>query len=174
MKKLAEYIDNWYVATLKPNSADLAQRNLTRQGFEVFLPREIETKRRGSKFVEVARPLFPGYVFVALGMQGADIRKVNSTYGVARLVSFGNAPVPVPSGLVSELMNRCDENGLLQPPAQLQSGDQVILTSGPFAQFVATVEKLTPDKRVWVLLDLLGSQTKVLASREYLRHAVRN
>ena len=166
---MVECIDNWYVATLKPNSADLAQRNLTRQGFEVFLPREVETKRRGSKFVEVARPFFPGYVFVALGMQGADIRKVNSTYGVARLVSFGNAPAPVPSELISELMQRCDENGLLQPPAQLRSGDQVVLASGPFANFVATVDKLTPDKRVWVLLDLLGGQTRVSTSKDQLR-----
>lgn len=143
-----------------------------RQGFEVFLPREVETKRRGSKFVEVERPLFPGYVFVALARQGADIRKVNSTHGVARIVSFGNAPAPVPSELISELMQRCDENGFLRPPAQLSAGDQVVLTSGPFAKLVATVESLTPDKRVWVLLDLLGSQTKVMASREHLRHAV--
>ena len=169
---MAEYIDHWYVATVRPNSADLAQRNLMRQGFEVFLPREVETKRRGSKFVEVERPFFPGYVFVALARQGADIRKVNSTHGVARIVSFGNAPAPVPSELISELMQRCDENGFLRPPAQLSAGDQVVLTSGPFAKLVATVESLTPDKRVWLLLNLLGSQTKVMASREHLRHAV--
>ena len=167
-----EKLNSWYVALLKPNSALIAERNLVRQGFEVFLPRESVTRRRGSKFVEVARPLFPGYVFVALARQGADIRKVNSTHGVARIVSFGNAPAPVPSELISELMQRCDENGFLRPPAQLSAGDQVVLTSGPFAKLVATVESLTPDKRVWVLLDLLGSQTKVLASREYLRHAV--
>ena len=35
------------------------------------------------------------------------------------------------------------------------------LLSGPFAQFVATVESLAPQQRVWVLLDLLGSRTRV-------------
>ena len=56
---MTETSGDWHVALLKPNSADLVERNLVRQGFEVFMPREIETKRRGSKFVEVSRPLFP-------------------------------------------------------------------------------------------------------------------
>ena len=136
------------------------------------MPREIETKRRGSKFVEVSRPLFPGYVFVALEKQGANIRRVNSTHGVARLISFGNVPATVPTELISALRQRCDGDGFLRPPVRLQPGDQVIVKSGPFANFVATVEKLTPDRRVWVLLELLGSTTKVLAAPEQLRHAV--
>ena len=169
---MTEESRDWHVALLKPNSADLAQRNLVRQRFEVFMPREIETKRRGSKFVEVSRPLFPGYVFVALEKQGGNIRRVNSTYGVARLISLGNVPAKVPTELILALRQRCDGDGFLRPPGQLQPGDQVVVKSGPFANFVATVEKLTPDRRVWVLLELLGSSTKVLADPEQLRHAV--
>ena len=169
---MTETSGDWHVALLKPNSANLAERNLVRQGFEVFMPREIETKRRGSKFVEVSRPLFPGYVFVALEKQGTTIRRVNSTYGVARLISLGNVPAKVPTELIFALRQRCDGDGFLRPPGQLQPGDQVVVKSGPFANFVATVEKLTPDRRVWVLLELLGSTTKVLAGPEQLRYAV--
>ena len=87
----------WYVALVRPNSVEIALRNLLRQGFEVFYPREFETRRKGTKFVDVVRPVFPGYLFVSLAVDGSDVRKVNSTYGVARLVSFGGAPARVPN-----------------------------------------------------------------------------
>jgi len=39
--------------------------------------------------------------------------------------------------------------------------DPVRLTSGAFAEFVATVEKISPGQRVWVLLDLMGRTARV-------------
>ena len=159
----------WYAALVRPNFAEIALRNLERQGFEVFFPREMETKHRGAKFVEIARPLFPGYMIVSLDTQGADWRKVNSTYGVARLVSFGSVPTRVPNELVEVLRQRCDGKGFLLPPDRFAPGDQVVLNSGPFAKFVAEVHSIAPDKRVWVLLELMGSQTRVLAAPEHLR-----
>jgi transcriptional antiterminator RfaH len=57
-------------------------------------------------------------------------------------------------------MARCDEYGHLLP-SQLKPGDKAHVRSGPFAQFVATVESLAPHRRVGVLLEILGSQTRV-------------
>lgn len=162
----------WYVALVRPNSVEIALRNLLRQGFEVFYPREFETRRKGTKFVDVVRPVFPGYLFVSLAVDGSDVRKVNSTYGVARLVSFGGAPARVPNDLVATLRQRCDRDGFLLPPDRFASGDQVVLSSGPFANFVAEVQSIAPDKRVWVLLEVMGSQARVLTAPEHLRSAV--
>lgn len=163
---------HWYVAALKPNATNIAKRNLKRQGFETFLPLQLETQRRGSKFVEVSRPLFPGYVFVRLGGHATDMRKVNSTLGVSRLVSFGGVPATVPRGLIDELKKCCDGDGFFRSCDKLLPGDQVVLTSGPFAQFVATVEKLTPDRRAWVLLELLGGKTRILVEPERFLRSV--
>lgn len=57
----------------------------------------------------------------------------------------------MPLDLVSQLMLRCDAKGKLLPPKLLKPGDQVTLTKGPFANFVAEVEKIAPDRRVCVL-----------------------
>ncbi len=56
---------SWFLAQLKPNCANIADKNLKRQGFKTFLPMEEETSQRGGKFVTAMRPLFPGYIFVA-------------------------------------------------------------------------------------------------------------
>ena len=113
----------WFLAQFKPNSHNIAERNLTRQGFRTFLPMQEETKRARGKFITQMRPLFPGYLFVALDMLRGGWRAVNSTYGITRLVSLGKEPTPVPLDLVSQLMLRCDREGKLMPPKLLKPGD---------------------------------------------------
>lgn len=160
---------SWFLAQLKPNCAKIAEKNLKRQGFQTFLPLEEQTRRRDGKFVTTMRPLFPGYIFVAFDMACGYWRTVNSTYGITRLVSFGTEPRAVPPKLVAQMMLRCDASGKLLPQELLEPGDQVALTKGPFANFVAEVEKVAPDQRVWVLLDILGGQTRVAIDAGQLR-----
>lgn len=160
---------SWFLAQLKPNCANIADKNLKRQGFQTFLPLEEETRERNGKFATTVRPLFPGYILVAFDVAQGLWRTVNSTYGITRLVSFGKEPAAVPLDLVSQLMLRCDAQGKLLPPAFLKSGDQVVLTKGPFANFVAEVEKIAPDRRVWVLMEIMGSQTRVAVGADQLR-----
>ena len=149
---------SWFLAQLKPNCANIADRNLKRQGFDTFLPMEEATGRRNGKFVTAMRPLFPGYIFVAFDVALGSWRAVNSTYGITRLVSFGREPRAVPPDLISELMRRCDAAGKLLPTNCLRPGDRVTLTKGPFVDFVAEVERIAPDQRVWVLLDIMGGR----------------
>lgn len=161
----------WFLAQFKPNSHNIAERNLVRQGFRTFLPLQEETKRARGKFTTRLRPLFPGYIFVALNVLHGGWRAVNSTYGITRLVSLGNEPTPVPLDLVSQLMLRCDREGKLLPPRLLKPGDEVTVTKGPFAEFVAEVEKIAPDRRVWVLMEIMGGKTRVAVQAEHLRTA---
>lgn len=159
---------DWFLAQLKPNCVHIAERNLKRQGFPIFLPLEEKTVRRKARFVQSLVPLFPGYIFVSIDPSLGQWRPVNSTYGVSRIVSFGQEPAAVPLEIVSELMLRCDSSGKLLPPKLLQPGDRVRITTGPFAEFVAEVEKIAPDRRVWVLMELMGGQTRVAVSPDRL------
>ncbi|MGE3643996.1 MAG: transcription termination/antitermination protein NusG [Beijerinckiaceae bacterium] len=160
---------SWFLAQLKPNCASIAERNLKRQGFQTFLPKEEETRHRKGKFMTAMRPLFPGYIFVAFDVSSGLWRAVNSTFGITRLVGHGNEPTAVPSDLVLQLRLRCDANGKLLPPNLLKPGDRVILSTGPFANFVAKVEQSLPDQRVWVLMDIMGAETRVTVSMNQLR-----
>ncbi len=39
----------------------------------------------------------------------------------------------------------------------------------PFTDFVATIERVAPDSRVYVLMELMGAKTRVAVSAEHLR-----
>jgi len=161
--------ETWFLARLKPNCAGIAERNLKQQGFITFLPLEEETRSRNGKFVTSLRPLFPGYIFVAFDVAHGLWRTVNSTHGIAGLVAFGKAPAAVPTELVSELMLRCDGSGKLVPAQCLSPGDRVRLTSGPFAGFLARIEKVAPDQRAWILIEMLGGNVRLAVGAQRLR-----
>jgi len=163
--------NTWFLAQVKPNCEALAQRNLARQGFEAFLPQEEVTREMRGRFVTKLRPVFPGYIFVAFDPERGHWRSINGTYGIARLVSFGSQPAAVPTGLVDQLKSRCTDGGLLIPMEKIHAGDQVMLTKGPFHNLIAEVEELTPDRRVWVLLDVMGGERRVSVDLTELRGA---
>ena len=161
--------EHWYLVQVKPNGYRLAERNLLRQGFACFQPMARATERRGAQFRPVSRPLFPGYLFVAFDPARAPWRKINSTAGVARLLSLGNVPQEVPTGLVAELRARLDAEGHVILADNLEVGDRVEIQSGPFAGFLGEVARLAPEARAHLLVDLMGRQARVTEQLGELR-----
>ena len=151
----------WYIVQFKPNSQRIAVRNLERQGFETFLPMHEVTRRATVKFETVIRPLFAGYMFVACDPEQGPWRQINSTRGISRILSFAEGPKPMPEALISGLRARCDNGGKVMSPADFEVGQSVEMYSGPFANFIATVEQMASDARVWVLLDFMGKETRI-------------
>ena len=171
-------MNQWYLIQFKPNSHRLAERNLHRQGFQTFLPMQKITRRKASRFVSDLKPLFPGYMFVSVNSELAPWRAINSTIGVSRLVSFEGKPKPLPLQLISGMMLRCDTSGTLLPPKSLNKGDSVEMLTGPFANFVATVDTfvatvdtIDPEQRIWVLIDFMGQKTRLQVTADQLQLA---
>ena len=151
----------WYLAQIKPNSHRIAVRNLNRQGFKTFLPMYEVTRRKGLRFTTDVTPLFPGYIFVSIDGQSAPWRKINNTMGISRLVSFSGAPTPIPVELISSLMRRYDKEGKVLYQTPFSPGDSVEVLSGPFANFVATVEEIDAGQRISVLMDFMGQRARL-------------
>ena len=164
-------MNQWYLIQFKPNSHRLAERNLQRQGFETFLPMQKITRRKASRFVSDLKPLFPGYMFVSVNSELAPWRTINSTIGVSRLVSFEGKPKPLPLQLMSGLMLRCDASGTVLPPKSLIEGDSVEMLTGPFANFITTVDTIDPEQRIWVLMNFMGQQKRMQVTADQLQVA---
>jgi len=159
----------WFILQFKPNAHHQANKNLKQQGFETFLPLHDITSRNASRFMTANRPLFPGYMFITFDRREPKWHKINNTYGVSRLVTFNSTLKSIPATFVNNLMKRYDLSGKLLPIKKLKKGDQIKLLKGPFANIVATIEKYEDDQRVWVLMDLMGRKSKILAPSSTLR-----
>jgi transcriptional antiterminator RfaH len=159
----------WFILQFKSNSHHQAKTNLTRQGFETFLPLNETTSRKASRFITTTQPLFPGYMFISFDRAENKWHRINNTYGVSRLVTFNSILQSIPNTFINNLMLRCDLSAKLLSSKKFKKGDQVKILNGPFANFIANVEKYETDQRIWLLLDLMGRKTKTQAQANALQ-----
>ena len=100
----------WFIAQIKPNSYELAIRNLERQGFETFVPKMEITRRQKNTFHVKKVYVFPGYIFVCFDLHDIIWSKINSTYGVSKILTFHKIPSEIPSDLILELKTKYENN----------------------------------------------------------------
>jgi len=151
----------WLIAQIKPKSHDLAVRNLERQGFDTFLPKMKITIKKENKFINKDEFVFPGYVFIGIDIQNFNWTKINSTYGVSKLLSFNNKPSEVPLDFMVALKKRFEDNINPTIDENLKRGDTIKFHNGPFADLVANIESIDAKKRIYVLLEVMGGRRRL-------------
>ena len=154
----------WYLVRTKRAREGTAEVQLERQGYEVYLPRLVQSIKRGGRWRDRIAALFPGYLFVRVDEGQQALGPVRSTIGVTNVVRFGANYATVPDALVASLIARADtETGLhrLQTPSLPPAGSRVTVSNGPFDGMAGIYERECGEDRVLVLLNLLGQSTRV-------------
>jgi transcriptional antiterminator RfaH len=153
----------WYVVHTQPHKETQADLHLRRQGFATYLPRYLRSRRHARKTEVVGRPLFPRYLFVGLDLARDRWRSIHSTLGVSSLVLAGEEPLSIPDGVLDEIRARETADGYvtLGLPAGIGPGSRVRLIDGIFADAKGVLERIADDRRVAILLELLGREARV-------------
>ena len=164
---------HWYAVCCKPRQELVAQENLLHQGFHVYLPRINVKKRHRGKWIDVIEVLFPRYIFVQVNPVRQSTAPVRSTRGVAGLVRFGEQPAVVPDEVIDALVRREDlDSGLYQDNRPMfYTGEPVKLVEGPLAGMEGLFVQEDGEKRVTVLLELLGKTNKIKVERDWIVQA---
>lgn len=152
----------WVVVSTHPHREAEARGNLERQSFTTYCPviRKRITVARRSR--EVLRPLFPGYMFVALEAGESRWRPLLSTYGVRRVLRCGDELSLLDGGFVTALKAREIEGVIERPQTPFEIGQSISITEGPFEGLVAQIVGLEDKDRVAVLLELLGKPARTV------------
>ena len=162
-------IKKWYLVQYKHNSMSQALSNLHRQGIELFFPQINQTFRKGNSFKTKNVPLFPGYIFINLNHEKISLNKINSTYGISRLVSFGKNPAVVPFELIKSLKKNCDAEDNFISTNKYNLGDFIEIKNGPFSKLIGKIFKIESDKRIWILLEMMNSEINIISSSQSLK-----
>jgi transcription elongation factor/antiterminator RfaH len=163
--------ERWFLAHTLPKSEWKAELHLGAQGFRTFQPQIRKTIRHARQLKTVRAPLFPRYLFVILDLKRDRWLSVRSTVGVSSLYgSRDGRPVPVPIGIVESLIERSDDT-LTRLDNDLVKGQQVRILTGPFVDFVGTLDRLNEAGRVRVLLEMMGTAVPLTLHRSALAPA---
>ena len=88
--------------------------------------------------------------------------------GVIGLVQFSDAPCAIADEVIHIIRAR-EVGGVVDvTPSGLKKGDVVCLREGAFTDHTALLEEISDEKRVVLLLDLMGREVRVTASVESL------
>ena len=133
------------------------------------MPHHATNVRQGGRFRLQRRPLFAGYVFVGGERQNIPWRRIRTTPGVSQVIGLDSrGPAQVPGDVIEGLVRRCDGEGMLQKEPDLSVGDRIKIMSGPFAEFVSSVEHIDEHQRVYALLELLGADRRVAVDPRHI------
>ena len=126
--------------------------------FEVAVPTEeyVDTKTGKPKVKE--RKLFPGYVLVKMIINDESWYLVRNTRGVTGFVGPASKPVPLSPEEVKEL----GVQEAIIPTVDFVVKDVVKVVSGPFENFMGTIDSINLDKgKVKVYVSMFGRETLV-------------
>jgi transcription elongation factor/antiterminator RfaH len=156
----------WYAVQTQPRKERLALLHLERQSFTAYCAFVRRPQRAATRVRNSLQPLFPNYLFVSLDCHTECWRSINGTIGVSRLISFSNAPWPLPSGFVGRLngLHGSDEEAFLE--FSLQEGGRVCVVGGALDDVCGMLATASARQRVTVLLETLSGETRVSLPRD--------
>jgi transcriptional antiterminator NusG len=135
--------------------------NMQEKVFLVLVPMEDEVEIKDGKRKVTKRKIFPGYVLVEMILTDDSWYVVRNTPGVTGFVGSGNKPIPLLPTEVRVIMRQMglDET---RTKIDLDLGESVRVITGPFENFIGTVEEIYPEKsKLRVLVSMFGRETPV-------------
>jgi transcriptional antiterminator NusG len=135
--------------------------NMQEKVFRVLVPMEDEVEIKDGKRKVTKRKIFPGYVLVEMILTDDSWYVVRNTPGVTGFVGSGNKPIPL---LPTEVRVIMRQMGLDETRAKIDMdlGESVRVITGPFENFIGTVEEIYPEKsKLKVLISMFGRETPV-------------
>jgi transcriptional antiterminator NusG len=131
---------------------------------EVLIPEEqvvemVKGEKRTSK-----RKFFPGYIIVRMALDDESWHIVRGTSRVTGFVGGGgNEPTPIDDAEVARMTQQIREGAAKpKPKVTFEEGENVRVTTGPFANFQGFIDEVRPDKeKVRVMVQVFGRATPV-------------
>ncbi len=182
-KDLARLFGDWYVVHTYSGYEQRVKDNLTSRIealgaddriFEIVIPTQEVTEFKKGKKQTVAKKFLPGYVLVRMFMDDEVWGLVRHTPAVTGFVgATGTKPVPlslkevadilsIPEEVIVEVEGEEVEEAASKDEVDidLEVGETIRVTSGPFADFTGTIAEINVDQaKLKVLVSVFGRET---------------
>lgn len=133
-------MNQWYVIKSKPKQEKAVFSQLSRAGYEMFLP-QIEG-------IVAPKPLFPSYLFIGADLRRADHhRLVRYTRGVNCILGDELGPRPILGEIIETLKDQTRDGSLIEQALLFREGDTVRVRRGLLKDLIGIIEGHCSDQR---------------------------
>lgn len=156
----------WYVVATYPRHEKAVSERLEAKSIEAFLPLFHLSSRWKDRLAHLKSPLFPGYVFVRIGL--SERNRVYAVPGVVRILSFNGKPAPVEDSEI-EAVKICLERGAtIEPQSFFGIGDRVRVHSGLLEGLEGVISRCKRERRLIVPISLINQSIAVEVDTDLL------
>jgi transcriptional antiterminator NusG len=136
----------------------IANLKLQDKIFRIIIPVEKEIKYKSGKKKEINKRLFPGYIFIEMILNNETWSFIRSIQGVTGFVGPQEKPTPLTESEL-EKIRPFIEGRVIIKKNELNIGNKVRITNGPFKDTQGIVEKIIPEKnKVIVSIIIFGRE----------------
>ncbi len=157
-----------YENKVKQNLASrVRSMNVEERIFEVVIPMEDVIEFKNGRKVVVQKKVWPGYLLIRILLDDESWYVVRNTPGVTGFVGSGAKPTPLTRREVEEWLGKGEAvegtpEKKVRPRLAYEMGEQVRVTSGPFADFNGAISEIDVDRsKLKVLVNIFGRETPV-------------
>lgn len=160
--------EQWYVIHTYAGYENRVKNNLEKRATSmgmtdkirrVLVPVEDRLVVKEGKRKIVQRKIYPGYVLVEMDLNDDSWYLVRHTPGVTGFVGSGAKPLPLQPAEAKQILRQIGVDAP-KPKVDFAVGESVRITSGPFENFIGTIEEVNPEKgRIKVLVSMFGRET---------------
>ncbi len=162
----------WYVLQVQSGREESIVNNLKKKLAltkmdqwvqDVVVPKQKITEIKEGKKRTRKQKLFPGYVFVKACLEDDLWYLIRDTSGIGDFLGSGQKPIAMAESEVRKVLDIMEEKEEApQVHIDLNRGDTVKITSGPFENFDGVVDEVIPSKGVVrVMVTIFGRSTPV-------------
>ncbi|MEO8428473.1 MAG: transcription termination/antitermination protein NusG [Verrucomicrobiota bacterium] len=147
----------------------LKTEEMTEQISEVLVPMEKVAEVRNGKKTVTTRKLYPGYVFILMGLLDDNRRVIEKPWYFIRdtqgIIGFvgGERPTPTPADEIESIKAQMfDSEDREKPKVHFEVGETIKINDGPFLNFGGVIEEIEPERgKLKVTVNIFGRNTPV-------------
>jgi len=152
---LRNEIKNWHVLRTRSRFEKKCEKELQRDGYEVFLPLQKQMRIWSDRKKIVEIPLFSGYIFLKiLSSQRYDILQY---VGITQFVRFDGKDAIIAENEINAIRQSLQkEKSIEVADIELYVGEDIKIASGPFKGFYGKLIQLKNKEKILVEIASMG------------------
>ncbi len=163
--------ERWYAVWTRSQCETKVEEGLRQRRFQVFLPRVSVSSRRRDRRLVLARPLFPGYVFLHFAPSREAYIRVVSADGVVRIIGERwDALHAIPDEQLEAVRRLLASGDRARAVPWIREGDRVRIVAGPLDGVEGLVQCWHRGRATFVVsIDLLQRSVAVEVAAEVVK-----
>ena len=158
---------SWYAMFVKSGSEERIKRDLSKrfdENLEFFVPKKLMKERKGGKWHNVIRPLFPGYILIHGDVTPESYYLLKEVIDIYFILKDGYRPLQISDSEMQpilHLMNLSNDD-IIGPSDIIMEGDEIFVQSGPLKTFEGRIVSVNHRKGRAKIRFLIAEQERLV------------